>query len=82
MKVQCNILKVNIIRHRTVTKMKKQRVINSNALEEIKWNTKKYVVRAKEGRKEEKENKNQMREIEKYSKIVDISQTIYVIKCK
>lgn len=62
--------------------MKKQRVITSNALEEIKWNTKKYVVRAKEGRKEEKENKNQMREIEKYSKIVDISQTIYVIKCK
>ena len=62
--------------------MKKQRVITSNALEEIKWNTKKYVVREKEGRKEEKENKNQMREIEKYSKIVDISQTIYVIKCK
>lgn len=46
--------------------MKKQRVITSNAIEEIKWNTKNYAVRAKEGRKEEKENKNQMREIEKW----------------
>ena len=41
--------------------MKKQRVVTTNALEEIKWNTKKYAVRAKEGRKKEKENKNQMR---------------------